>query len=92
MNGDWVPWGLGVNGNTARDYVAAWRHLVTVFAEEGASNVRWVWSPNVNPDGYLPFERLYPGDRWVDWLALDRVQLRRWARVAIVHRHLRLLL
>jgi hypothetical protein len=71
MNGDWVPWGLGVNGNTARDYVAAWRHLVTVFEQEGASNVRWVWSPNVDPDGNLPFERLYPGDRWVDWVALD---------------------
>lgn len=71
MNGDWVPWGLGVNGNSARDYIAAWRHLVTVFDEEGASNVRWVWSPNVDPDGYLPFEHLYPGDRWVDWLGLD---------------------
>jgi hypothetical protein len=71
MNGDWVPWGLGVNGNTAEDYIDAWRRLVTVFDEEGASNVRWVWSPNVDPDGYLPFERLYPGDRWVDWVALD---------------------
>jgi hypothetical protein len=71
MNGDWVPWGLGVNGNTARDYIAAWRHLVTLFAEQGASNVRWIWCPNVDPDGYLPFGHLYPGDRWVDWVGLD---------------------
>jgi hypothetical protein len=25
FNGSWYPWSIGVNGNTAADYVAAWR-------------------------------------------------------------------
>jgi Glycosyl hydrolase family 26 len=64
MNGDWYPWGR------SRDYVAAWRHVVSLFRAEGASNVRWVWAPNVD-DGELPFEAYYPGDGWVDWVGLD---------------------
>ena len=69
MNGDWIPW--GVQANTPRDYTRAWRHLVKVFRAQGAKNVRWVWSPNVDPNNIRPFEQLYPGDRWVDWVGLD---------------------
>lgn len=71
MNGDWTPWGAGVGGNTAADYRAAWRHAVSIFRQEGATNVRWVWSPNVDDSGKIPFARFYPGDAWVDWVALD---------------------
>lgn len=66
MNGGWFPWGLGVGGNTADHFKSAWRHVVRVFRQEGATNVRWVWSPNVGR-----FDSLYPGDEWVDYLALD---------------------
>ncbi|HET8958699.1 MAG TPA: glycosyl hydrolase, partial [Microcella sp.] len=45
MNGDWYPWADGVNGNKPGDYVAAWRHVHTLVTAQGASNVRWVWSP-----------------------------------------------
>lgn len=65
-NGDWYPWGLGVNGNSAEDHRAAWRHIVEVFRSEGADNVLWVWSPNVGQ-----FDSLFPGDKWIDWVALD---------------------
>jgi hypothetical protein len=71
MNGDWYPWGLGVGGNTAADYKDAWRHVVRIFRQEGADNVRFVWSPNVNDTGDYPFKPLYPGDQVVDWVALD---------------------
>src|SRR5919107_5641105 len=27
INGDWYPWSPGLYGNTAADYVAAWRHI-----------------------------------------------------------------
>jgi hypothetical protein len=63
-------WGVDVNGNTAADYVAAWRHVVTAFRQDGATNVRWVWSPEVEQEG-LKFAPFYPGNRWVDWVALD---------------------
>jgi hypothetical protein len=66
MNGDWYPWGLGVNGNTAGDYVSAWRHVARVFRDENASNVKLVWAPNTGT-----FGSLWPGDDYVDYLGLD---------------------
>lgn len=71
MNGDWYPWGARVNGNSPADYVAAWRHLYDIFQQEGATNVRWVWSPNYDYPGLTPLDRLYPGDAYVDWVAMD---------------------
>ncbi|MGH2874592.1 MAG: glycosyltransferase family 2 protein [Solirubrobacteraceae bacterium] len=56
MNGNWYPWGVGVNGNRPREFVAAWRHVHAIFAAAGARNVRWVWSPV----GGAPAS-LYPG-------------------------------
>lgn len=69
MNGDWVPW----NGNPDA-FRLAWRHMVGVFRSEGAENVRWVWSPNLTDGPATPenaMERYYPGDAYVDVLALD---------------------
>ncbi len=71
MNGDWYPWGAGLEGNTAQRYKAAWRRLVRIFRRAGADNVRWVWTPYTDQFGGVPFERFYPGDRWVDWVGLD---------------------
>jgi len=71
MNGDWMSWSSGVSGNTPGDFVAAWRHIHDIFQEEGATNVRWVWSPNCNIPRLLPFAAFYPGDTYVDWAALD---------------------
>jgi hypothetical protein len=71
MNGNWFPWSTGVRGTTAAQYVAAWRHVHTVFTQVGASNVSWVWSPNVAYPGSSPIDALYPGDAYVDWMALD---------------------
>src|SRR5215218_7017581 len=72
MNGSWYPWGQGVDGNTAEDYVAAYRHVHDVIAAAGASNVVWVWSPITvisRPD--VPLAPLYPGDDYVDWVGLS---------------------
>ena len=70
MNGSWYPWGAGVNANTPAQFVAAWQRMHHIFAQQGATNVRWVWSPNnydVSP-GY-PLEAFYPGGAYVDVLA-----------------------
>jgi hypothetical protein len=69
-------WAVGVNGNTAEDYVAAWRHVRAIFARYDTSNVQWVWTPNtIGPATaatYLPlYQSLYPGDDYVDWIGLD---------------------
>jgi beta-mannanase len=71
MNLSWAPWGRGVNGNTASAYVAAWRHVVSVFRAEGVTNVRWVWAPNVDRNGTVPFSPYFPGDSYIDYAALD---------------------
>jgi hypothetical protein len=71
MNGTWYPWAEGVNGNGPGDYVAAWRHVHDVVASTGASNVTWVWNPNVPYWGSTPLDGLYPGAGYVDAVALD---------------------
>ena len=72
MNGTWYPWAGGVNANTPADYVAAWRRMHGVFAAQGATNVRWVWSPNnTDMSAARPMEAFYPGSSYVDVLAVD---------------------
>jgi len=57
---------------TPAEYVAAYRHLHDRFRELGADNVVWVWTVS----GYLgmaeEMKRLYPGDRYVDWIGMDQ--------------------
>jgi Glycosyl hydrolase family 26 len=72
MNGSWYGYSPGQNGNTAADFVAMWRHVHDVFVAVGASNVTWVWVPNVDPsDALTPMSSLYPGDAYVDWTGLN---------------------
>jgi len=66
MNGCWVSYGCQPSS-----YVAAWRHIHDLFTAEGATNVRWVWCPNIDWDGQHPLAPYYPGDAYVDWLGLD---------------------
>ena len=72
MNGNWYPWNAGVNGNTPATFVQAWRHIVDIFRDRGASNVRFVWSPNnIDVPASNRMESFYPGDAYVDVLAVD---------------------
>jgi beta-mannanase len=71
MNGDWYPWAEGANGNAPGSYAAAWRHVHDVVAAQGATNVRWVWTPNVPYHGSTDLAGLYPGDAYVDVVGLD---------------------
>jgi hypothetical protein len=75
MNGNWYPWAEAVNCNRRGDYKRAWRHVHNKFADVyrdlgTASNVNWVWAPNVKYDS-TPLQGLYPGRRYVDWVGLD---------------------
>ncbi len=71
MNGRWYPWDEQANGNKPGQYVTAWQHVHNIFTANGANNVTWVWSPNVEYPGSTPMSQLYPGDSQVDWIALD---------------------
>jgi len=56
---------------SAEDFVAAWRHVRRVFAQERVRNVSWVWCPTA--DGFARGEApdFYPGDAEVDWTCVD---------------------
>jgi beta-mannanase len=72
MNGTWQWYSPGINGNTAADFVAAWRHFHDLAQQEGATNITWVWCPNVDPTNmYTPYSALYPGDAYVDWTGFN---------------------
>jgi beta-mannanase len=74
MNGNWYPWSATVNNNSTKDFRAAWRRMHRIFQRRGADNVRFVWSPLNDDVPAIPsnrMERYYPGDRYVDVLALD---------------------
>jgi beta-mannanase len=72
MNGRWFPWSEGVNGNKSGEFVTAWRHVHDIFTSVGATNVTWVWCPNIDPGNiFLNLASQYPGDKYVDWTGLD---------------------
>ncbi|MHB8858939.1 MAG: Ig-like domain-containing protein [Thermoleophilia bacterium] len=74
MNGNWVTWSGTANGNSPQDYIPAWRHVHDIFVQEGATNVKWVWSPNRDgstADAQATFDTYYPGDNYVDYVGID---------------------
>jgi hypothetical protein len=73
MNGNWEPYGTAPPArNKPADFVAAWRHFHRIADRAGASNITWVWVPNVDPyHRFTPYDQLYPGDAYVDWTGLD---------------------
>jgi hypothetical protein len=66
MNGGWYPW-AAQGSNSPAKLVAAWKHVHDIFEAEGATNVKFVWCPNVG----FPVDAYFPGDRYVDFAALD---------------------
>jgi hypothetical protein len=69
MNGNWYTWGAG---HTApADWVAAWRHVVDVFRQAGASNVTWLWTVNSINAASAPLRQWWPGASYVTWVGID---------------------
>lgn len=70
MNGTWFKWGEEAAANPA-NYIAAWQHFREVADAQGATNITWVWCPNVKFTGSTSLAFLYPGDAYVDWTCID---------------------
>jgi hypothetical protein len=53
------------------EYIAAWKHIRRIFAQQHADNVAWVWCPSAHgfTGGYAP--AYYPGNAQVDWVCAD---------------------
>jgi Glycosyl hydrolase family 26 len=54
-----------------QDYIAAWKHVRAIFAEEHADNVSWVWCPTAEGFQRGDAPAFYPGDDQVDWTCVD---------------------
>jgi hypothetical protein len=71
MNGAWMSYSEQNSGNKPGDFVKAWRHVHEIFEQVGASNVKWIWSPNNTVAGAASLASLYPGNAYVNWVGID---------------------
>jgi mannan endo-1,4-beta-mannosidase len=69
MNASWYPWGY--KRVPAATFVGAWRHIVTLFREEGAQNVTWLWTLQAVEPGTGPIASWWPGAQYVTWVGID---------------------
>ena len=69
MNATWYSWGYG--HVSPRVFVDAWRHIVTVFREQGADNVTWLWTLQADEPGTGPIKSWWPGAGYVTWVGID---------------------
>jgi hypothetical protein len=71
MNSNWAPWGSANGDNSPSQFIAAWRHVWTLFRAAGATNATWVWCPSAQPGGRRTAPaQYYPGGRYVDWTCM----------------------
>jgi hypothetical protein len=75
MNATWYSWGYGQV--PPRTFVAAWRHIVTLFRGQGAGNVTWLWTLQADEPGTGPIASWWPGARYVTWVGIDGYYYRR---------------
>lgn len=78
MNGSWYPWGY--TNASPKAFVAAWRHIVTLFRALGAKNVTWLWTVNIvnnTQRGRIPSPGpWWPGNSYVTWVGIDGYYLK----------------
>jgi len=68
-DGRWYPWGW--HHTPAAEWIAAWRHVVTLFRDSGATNVTWLWDMSGVSNATGPVRDWWPGDEYVDWAGVD---------------------
>jgi Glycosyl hydrolase family 26 len=86
VNDEWGPWSARWNGagetagygdpaypDGAERFRDAYRHVVTLFRAEGATNVTWFFHADTSPplDWWNTLGWYYPGDAYVDWLGIS---------------------
>ena len=69
MNASWYSWGY--KHVPAATFVAAWRHIVTLFRKQGADNVTWLWTLEMDQPGTGPIASWWPGAQYVSWVGID---------------------
>jgi hypothetical protein len=57
--------------HSSADYIAAWKHIRSIFAAVGATKVGWVWCPTAQGFADGRAQAYYPGDGEVNWICVD---------------------
>jgi len=73
MNSDWTSYGGIINLEDPDIYRDVWRRFRRLFAEEGATNVIWIFNPNDNnypPSNWNSYLAYYPGDGEVQMIGV----------------------
>jgi hypothetical protein len=68
-NGNWYRWGWG--HTPASEWIAAWRHVVSLFRHVGASNITWLWTVNSINASKAELRQWWPGSSYVTWVGID---------------------
>ncbi len=77
MNGSWFNYGTGKHARPARSTLRrrssslCGADVHAIFTHVGATNVTWLWCPNVDFSGGSPVANNFPGDAYVDWTCID---------------------
>lgn len=71
MNLKDMYWSVERTKSTSQDFIHAWRRFHDILKQEGVDNVVWVLSFNTSSRETIPYADLYPGDEYVDWVAID---------------------
>jgi mannan endo-1,4-beta-mannosidase len=69
MNANTYSWGY--RRTSPAVFVAAWRHIVSLFRSEGAENVTWLWTLEADGPGTGPIAPWWPGANYVTWVGID---------------------
>ena len=68
FNGDWFPW--AANGKAAA-FIGYWQQIVTSMRSVPGGNFSFMWNPDRSDLGVGDLAQYYPGDAYVDIVALD---------------------
>jgi mannan endo-1,4-beta-mannosidase len=71
MNGYWYSWAYTHTSPVV--FVAAWRHIVTLFRSRQVQNVTWLWTINtIDKHARVPSPApWWPGNSYVTWVGID---------------------
>jgi hypothetical protein len=82
MNAYWYSWGYG--NLSPATFVAAWRHIVTLFHQQGDDNVTWLWTLQADEPGTGPINLWWPGAKYVTWVGVDGYYYRSYETFASI--------
>lgn len=77
MNGEWFPWNgswFGSDLQAAHLYRNAYRHIIKLFDDQKVRNITWFFHFNSQSwpkEDWNRAENYYPGDEYIDWLAVS---------------------